>query len=199
MKSLATAVLTNVCWCQERNYTFIDTKNKVYDKSHASEVIEEGRSMERGTISNLSSLRRCVLPVASSLQTHKQIPLPSPMQVPMGMQNQTWKTETLSCLHPWCCARALWEDCCVNTPRFIKSFCITQKKEPSVLCSYNEPLCVSKRNSKTAIYPSSKFAVRNVYVLTLGKIQGKSLMPCEGEALAYNVHWRFSAGWYVEP
>lgn len=64
-------------------------------------MIEEGMQMERGTISNLSSSRRYDLPAASPLQTHKQIPLPSPtMQVQMGMQNWTWETETLSCLHP---------------------------------------------------------------------------------------------------
>ena len=141
-----------MCWCQERNYAFTHLKNKVYDKSHASKVIEEGMQMERGTISNFSSSRRYALLVASSLQTHKQIPLPSPpMQVQMGMQNQTWKTETLSSLHPWCCARALWEGCCMDTPRLSKSFCITQKKEPSFLCSYTEPLCVPKRLSKATI------------------------------------------------
>lgn len=77
------------------------TLKTVYDKRYGSEVIEEGMQMERGTISNFSSSRRYDLPAASSLQIHKQIPLPSsPMQVQMGMQNRTWETETLSCLHP---------------------------------------------------------------------------------------------------
>lgn len=113
MKLLAMAVIP-VMLMQARSCAFCRLKNKSLIK-HASGKIE-GLHMERGTISNLSSLRIYALPTAGSLETHKQILLSSPpTQVPMGMQNWAGEIETVLFASLMSCCRPLLRLLCRNT------------------------------------------------------------------------------------